>query len=241
LNPEEENMTMKIKQFRYSADNLGYLIYGENEAMAVDGGAVEKILSFVREKNLRLTYVTNTHSHGDHTVGTRRLLETSGAAFLDNKTVREKKAIELADSSIAVYHTPGHTADSVTFHVNNLLVTGDTLFNGTVGNCFSGDLKGFYHSLKHLMSLPDDTVVYAGHDYVKDSMAAARRIEPENQDIDRFLAGYTGNLIRSTLADERKINPYLRFNEPAVVAFLEKQGLAVGTAYERWESIMTID
>lgn len=232
---------MRIKQFRYSADNLGYLIYGENEAIAVDGGAVENILSFVREKSLRLTYVTNTHSHGDHTVGTRRLLEASGAAFLDNNTVREQKTIVLTDSAIAVYHTPGHTADSVTFHVNNVLVTGDTLFNGTVGNCFSGDLKGFYHSIKHLLSLPDETIVYPGHDYVKDSMAVAKRLEPENQDIDRFLAGYTPDHIRSTLADERKINPYLRFNEPAIVAFLEKEGLSVGTEYERWESIMAID
>jgi hydroxyacylglutathione hydrolase len=232
---------MKIKQFGYSADNLGYLIYGEKEAMAIDGGAVENILSFIREKNLVLTYVVNTHSHGDHTVGTRRLSEASGAAFLDNKTVREKKAIPLADSTIAVYHTPGHTAESVTFHVNDLLVTGDTLFNGTVGNCFSGDLKGFYHSIKYLLSFPDDTMVYPGHDYIKDSMAVAKRIEPKNQDIDRFLAGYRPDRIWSTLADERKINPYLRSNEPAVIEFLKKQGLPVHTEYERWESIMAID
>lgn len=232
---------MKVKQFRYSTDNLGYLIYGRKEALAVDGGAVEKILSYIDAQNLRLVYVTNTHSHGDHTVGTRRLLEASGAVFLDNQIIREKGSILLEHEPIAVYHTPGHTSDSVTFHAGQILITGDTLFNGTVGNCFSGDLKGFYHSIKHLLSFPDETVVYAGHDYVKDSMLVAKRLEPENPDVDRFLAAYRPGHIISTLADERKINPYLRFNEPSIIAFLKRQGLPVDSEYERWESIMAID
>jgi hydroxyacylglutathione hydrolase len=121
------------------------------------------------------------------------------------------------------------------------MVTGDTLFNGTVGNCFSGDLKGFYHSIKHLLSFPDETIVYAGHDYVTDSMVVAKRLEPENPDIDRFLTDYRPEHVLSTLAEERKINPYLRFNEPEIIAFLKQQGLPVGTEFERWESIMAID
>ncbi len=232
---------MQIKQFRYSADNLGYLIHGRKEAVAIDGGAVGEILSYMDARDLRLVYVTNTHSHRDHTVGTRRLLEASDAVFLDNPTIRKNKSILLEGRPIAVYHTPGHTADAVTFHADNILVTGDTLFNGTVGNCFSGDLKGFYHSIKHLSSFPDETLVYAGHDYVQESMAVAKRLEPENTDIDRYWAAYRPDHIVSTLADERKINPYIRFNEPAIIAFLERQGLAVDTEYQRWESIMAID
>ena len=232
---------MQIKQFRYSADNLGYLIYGEKEAMAVDGGAVEEILSYTGTQNLRLAYVTNTHSHADHTVGTQRLLDASDAVFLDNPTIRAKKTILLEGRPVAVYHTPGHTADSVTFHVGNVLVTGDTLFNGTVGNCFSGDLKGFYRSITHLLSFPDDTRIYAGHDYDSEAMATAKRLEPENPDIDRFRAAYRPDHVVSCLADERKINPYIRFNEPTIIAFLKRRGLPVGTEYERWESIMAID
>ena len=62
---------MKIKQFRYSSDNLAYLVYGDKSAMAIDGGAAEEILSFVETNNLTLKYVTNTHSHMDHTPGTK--------------------------------------------------------------------------------------------------------------------------------------------------------------------------
>jgi hypothetical protein len=59
---------MNIKQFRYAADNLGYLVYGDKTAIAVDGGAADKIISFVQNRNLELKYVTNTHSHMDHTI-----------------------------------------------------------------------------------------------------------------------------------------------------------------------------
>ena len=232
---------MKIKQFRYSFDNLGYLVYGEKDAVAIDGGALKEMLSFLKAEALSLKFVTNTHSHADHTVGTQQLAHASKAVYLDNKTLQERKGIDLEGNKIAVYHTPGHTQDSVVFHFDNILVTGDTLFNGTVGNCFSGDLKGFYESIEKLFSLPGETVVYAGHDYVKDSMAVAKRMEPDNKEVDRFLKKYTPDHIWSTLAEERKINPYVRFNEPGIIDFLEKMGLPVGSEYERWESVMAID
>ena len=54
---------MNIQQFRYEADNLSYLIYGENEAIAIDGGAVEGIMDVIGSAGLTLTAVTNTHAH----------------------------------------------------------------------------------------------------------------------------------------------------------------------------------
>jgi len=232
---------MNVKQFRYSTDNLGYLVYGEKESIAIDGGAVKEILSFVEQNGLELRWVTNTHGHGDHTTGTRQLIEASKAAYMNHRTFQEEEEIELEGRKIRVYLTPGHTTGSVTFHSGNVIITGDTLFNGTVGNCFSGDLKGFYHSIKKLLALPDQTIVYAGHDYVKDSMAVASSIEPQNPDIDRFLDSYDAKHIWSTLEDERKINPYVRFNEAGIIDFLRTQNLPVETEYERWESIMAID
>ena len=72
------------------------------------------------------------------------------------------------------------------------------------------------------MELPDETVVYAGHDYVRDSLAFARRLEPENRAIGAFLRRYDPKHVFSTLAEEKKINPYLRFNEPGIVNLLAK-------------------
>ena len=57
---------MKIKQFFYSGDNLAYLLFTDSHALAIDGGAVDKILEFVADNGLTLTTVTNTHGHEDH-------------------------------------------------------------------------------------------------------------------------------------------------------------------------------
>lgn len=232
---------MEIRQFRYASDNLGYLIFGDQTALAVDGGAVSDILTFLKDRGLRLLYATNTHSHADHTAGTKDLLKHTDATFLDISTVRQKEKIEIEGETIQVLHTPGHTMDSVTYHFDHILVTGDTLFNGTVGNCFSGDLKRFYNAIKLLLSFPDETVVYAGHDYVRESMDFAKLVEPDNGEIQRFLEKYDPNHIWSTLADERKMNPFLRFNEKTVIDYMKQNGLPVETEYERWESIMSFD
>lgn len=231
---------MKVKQFRYSSDNLGYLVYGERTAVAIDGGAAGKILSFLEARGLTLKYVTNTHGHMDHTVGNRALLEGSGALFLDNKHLLDMKSIELDGEKIRVFHTPGHTRDSVTFHFGNVLITGDTLFNGKVGRCFSGDLKGFYDSVKFLMEFPGETIVYAGHDYVEEYMAFARQLEPDNPHIDKFLEKYDPAHVDSTLEEEFKINPFLRFNEQTIVSLLKDRGLPASSEYERWESLISL-
>jgi hydroxyacylglutathione hydrolase len=121
------------------------------------------------------------------------------------------------------------------------LVTGDTLFNATIGNCFSGNQKNFYLSIKRLMALPDETKIYAGHDYLHDSLACARRLEPDNKDIDQFWNSYDHDRVYSTMADERQINPYLRFNEETIVNLLKKNNLPCATEWERWESLMSIE
>jgi len=243
---------LHLEQFRYG-DNLAYLLYGEKEAVAIDGVAWEEILRFLDEHGLSLTYVTNTHGHLDHTAGNERLLRHSRALYLDHEEFPDGGTIGIEGEAIRVYRTPGHTADSVCFHARGVLIiddaqsasgtllTGDTLFNGTVGNCFSGDLPAFFRSIKRLMALPADTLIYAGHDYVRDSVALATQLEPGNPDIERFRQTYDPGHVYSTLAEELKINPYLRFNEPAIIALLRENGLPCATEEERWLSLMSIE
>lgn len=233
---------LKIEQFRYASDNLGYLIFGERSALAVDGGAVDEIAVFLKNQKLELAYVTNTHDHYDHTTGNDELLKHSKARYLSPKELAEKGKVTLDEGEeILVYPTPGHTRDALCLHAGKGLISGDTLFNGTVGNCFTGNLREFYHSIKKLMALPDETVIYAGHDYVRDSVAFAKRLEPENRDLDALLSSYDPGHVYSTLAEERRVNPYLRFNDERIIAILRQRGLPTGTEYERWESLMSID
>ncbi len=231
---------LSIEQFRYG-DNLAYLLYGSKEAMAVDGGAWQEILAFLEKTGLALKYVTNTHRHYDHTPGDEHLLKKTKAVFLDCAKLVDNETILVDDKPVVVYRTPGHSADSVCFHAGNNLITGDTLFNGTIGNCFSGNMKGFFSSLQRLMALPGDTRIFAGHDYIRDSLAFARHLEPQNKDIERFRQTLDPDFLYSTLTEERRINPYLRFNEESIVKRIVKKGLPHKTEWERWNSLMSID
>lgn len=232
---------LKVEQFRYAADNFSYLVHGARDALVIDGGAVDDISAYVADAGLIIRFVTNTHSHPDHTLGNQALLDRTNALFLAHENLIRENAILLESFTIRVLNTPGHTMDSVTFYFQDTIITGDTLFNGTVGNCFSGNLKAFYESIILLMSLPGDTVVFAGHDYVTDSMAFAKQMEPDNSAIDELLTQYRYDNVRSTLKMEKRVNPYLRFNEKSIIEVLKKRRLPVDSAYQRWESIMSIE
>ena len=232
---------LKVKQFRYGTDNFGYLIYGTESAVAVDGGAVEGMLAFLREHRLTLRYITNTHDHQDHTIGNEALLAATHARLLRGSELRDGAVVALDGRDIRIIHTPGHTEDSRCFHADKALLAGDTLFNGTIGNCFSGDIEAFYNSILKLMALPDETVIYAGHDYVKSSLAFAKRLEPGNRAVGAFLRRYNPKHVFSTMADERKINPYLRFNEPGFIDLMAKLRLPRDTEWDRWQSLMSIE
>ena len=231
---------LQVKQFRYASDNLGYLIFGQNSAMAVDGGAVDAMLKFIDASAIRLDYVTQTHTHSDHMAGHRPLIDHSGAVHLDSQVLSEANELVLDGQKIQVYPTPGHTKDSVVFYTADTLLTGDTLFNGNVGSCFSGGMQQFFESIKRVMEFPDQTRIYPGHDYVTYSMKVAKLIEPLNSDIDLFLEKYNPDCVHSSLAEERKINPFLRFNHPAIISVLKKKALPHATEYERWVSVMSL-
>jgi hydroxyacylglutathione hydrolase len=231
---------MFIKQFRYSRDNLGYLIFSASQGIAVDGGNTRGILDFALENDINIKNVTNTHLHQDHTSGNAALLKKTNAEFIDCSRTTQGQLIKVDDEDLEIIPTPGHTDDSVCFKASDFLVTGDTLFNGTVGNCFSGDLSGFFKSLKTLMAFPKETKIYSGHDYVLESMEIAAAIEEDNPDIGPYLQKYDPSLVFSTLADELKVNPYIRFNTPSMMNRLQKKNRPCNTEEQRFFTIMEI-
>lgn len=229
---------MRIEQFRYAADNLGYLVFSGASAIAIDPGAVDEMLAFARSENITIARVTNTHLHPDHTSGNDRILEKTGAEYLDCRTLSDSDTIEVGNKVLTVIATPGHTHDDVCFRADDFLVTGDTLFNGTVGNCFSKDLDAFYHSLKKLLAFPGSTRIFAGHDYVRESVEIAQAIDPDTPGVPQYLASYDPARVTSCLADEIRINPFLRFNDPAMIRKLEQRGFPCASEIERFKSLM---
>lgn len=231
---------MELKQFRYSKDNLGYLLFTRGSAMAVDGGAPQVMLDFLSSRGLELRFVTNTHSHGDHTCGNHILRENTDAAFIGLDELGDMNSIDLGDEKIRVIHTPGHTADSVCFLAGSILLSGDTLFNGKVGRCFTGDAEGFFRSVSRLSGLPGDTLVYAGHDYVQEYLAWVRDLTPDNPFIDDYLDRYDPGMVVYCLEDERRVDPFLRLDSPEVAAILDARGLPHDTEIQRWKSLLTL-
>jgi hydroxyacylglutathione hydrolase len=230
---------LKVKQFRYDSDNLAYLVHGDRTAMAIDGGAASRILEYLEQNGLKLAIVTNTHGHYDHTPGNNLLVSATGAAFIGHETLAGK-SVDIDGEPVHVYRTPGHTSDSVIFYTGSALITGDTLFNGTVGNCFSGDVEGFFRSLKMILDFPSETLVYAGHDYVKASVAFTRTIDRDNPHLEDFLKKYNPYHVVSTLEDEMLVNPYMRFDDEKMTEILKERNLSVSDSFTRFRSLMEV-
>jgi hydroxyacylglutathione hydrolase len=170
---------MFFKQIKYRGDNFSYVIADDvtKEAAVVDPSFnADIIMRLLKDQNLSVKYVINTHGHMDHVAGNEDLRSAFGAKVVAHKLSKVNKDIGVEDGdtvrvgevAIKVIHTPGHTSDSICLLVNNKLLTGDTLF---VGECGWPDLSGggsekMYHSLfDKLMKLDDGIEVYPGHDY----------------------------------------------------------------------------
>jgi hydroxyacylglutathione hydrolase len=231
---------MKTVQFRYG-DNLGYLITGAKSAMAVDGGAVDEMLQYLEASGLELAFVTNTHSHGDHTCGNEGLLSATSAELIPVENLPGMKKVMLEGNPVSIIHTPGHTEDSVCLYHGGDLLTGDTLFNGKIGRCFTGDTRAFYDSIMKILGFPEGTNIYAGHDYLLEYLDKAERLEPENDLIQVYREGYRpGELLTATLGWEKKVDPFLRFNRKTIIELLRNRGLPCETEYERFASMLTL-
>lgn len=231
---------MNLKQFRYGDGNLAYLIYSGGSAAAVDGGAVEEILDFLNRNSLSLNYVINTHDHADHTPGNKMLLKNSKAGFLSTEELTVMKFLKLEQSSISVIPTPGHTLDSITFSYDDWMITGDTLFNGTVGNCYSGNYEIYFRSLESILNYPKNTRIFAGHDLVNYALGVVEELDPDNSLISEYRKRYNPDMVVSTLEMELKVNPFVRHNDTSLDVYRSKLGMPLNTAYERWRAMMSV-
>jgi glyoxylase-like metal-dependent hydrolase (beta-lactamase superfamily II) len=170
---------MFFKQVIQQGDNFSYIIADDTtkEAAVVDPSFnADAIIRILRDQNLNVKFVINTHDHSDHTASNEDFRSNFGAKVVAHKlahvnkdvSVVEGDVIRVGEIVIKVIHTPGHTQDSICLLVDDKLLTGDTLF---VGECGRTDLPGgsaedMYHSLfGKLMKLDDNIKVYPGHDY----------------------------------------------------------------------------
>lgn len=177
------------------------------EAVLVDPVLEQRArdLALVEELGLRLVHVLETHVHADHVTaagslraetGATTIASTRGAPCAD-RHVSHGEVIRFGAQTLTVLSTPGHTDDSVCYAGDGFVLTGDTLLvRGTGRADFqNGDPHALHRSITEvLFALPDETIVYPGHDY----------------------RGFTC----STIGEERAHNPRLQGDEAAFVAIM---------------------
>ncbi|MFB5622244.1 MAG: hydroxyacylglutathione hydrolase family protein, partial [Candidatus Nitrosomaritimum yanchengensis] len=159
--------------------NFTYVVEDENtnEVIVIDPSwDLDKIQEVITRNNLKIKYIVNTHHHFDHTLGNEGMTKSTKAKIIQHQyselkhdiSVNNGDIVEFGNSKLTVYHTPGHSKDSICLVGDGKIFSGDTLF---VGNCGRVDLPGgsakeLYHSLFDVLYCLDDSLVlYPGHNY----------------------------------------------------------------------------
>ena len=182
----------------------------DGEAILIDPvlPRVDHYMRLLDEMRLKLVKVLDTHVHADHITAapelrdrTRCITVMGEQSSVDavSQRINDGETIAIDGISLTAIHTPGHTDDSYCFLMNDRVFTGDTLLiRGTGRTDFQGgSASDEYDSIvKKLLTLPDDTLVYPGHDYKGDTV--------------------------STIGEERQYNPRLQVADKA--AFIELMG-----------------
>ena len=234
------------------SDNYIYLLHEADSGTTaiVDPAVPEPVIAALEERGLKLDLILNTHHHMDHIGGNAALKARYGATLIGpraelsripdmDRTVGEGDEVAVGGETARVIETPGHTSGHISFWFENskALFCGDTLFALGCGRLFEGTPAQMWDSLSKLRALPDDTLVYCGHEYTAGNAKFALTIEPDNQ----ALAAYAEQIaatrarnrptIPALLGEEKRTNPFLRADQPGLQAAIGMPNSSTVTAF----------
>eukprot|EP00127_Corallochytrium_limacisporum_P007195 Clim_evm68s243 gene=Clim_evmTU68s243 len=224
-------------------DNYAYLLVDKetNTCAAVDPVQAEVVTKAAKAKGLTISKIMTTHHHWDHSGGNNDMKKLNpnvsvlgGDDRVEGMTemVKQGDQFTLGSLNVKCLHTPCHTTGHISYYVTHpngesdpAVFTGDTLFVGGCGRFFEGEPNQMVQSLTTLGSLPPSTRVYCGHEYTVKNLQFAQVVEPNNIDLKDKLSWCQQQraegkpTIPSTIGEELKYNPFMRFNQKDVKAF----------------------
>ncbi|MCP4380202.1 MAG: hydroxyacylglutathione hydrolase [Hyphomicrobiales bacterium] len=230
-------MALTIDQFPCRSDNFGVLIHDTetNQTASIDAPEFQPIIDRLADRGWSLDTILVTHHHADH-VEANLTLKTAydctivgpagGARQIPgiDRTVDDGDTFNFGTFEVRVITTPGHTLDHIGYYLPGagIAFVADTLFALGCGRVFEGTPAMMWESLQKLMTLPDDTTIYCGHEYTQANARFAVTIEPDNlqlvaraEDIDALRAAGKPTL-PTTIALEKATNPFLRVDQPGI-------------------------
>lgn len=241
-------------------DNYIWLLRQDTspDVCVVDPGDADPVIQVLERENLALTSVLITHHHHDHTGGLPELIQRYAPHVIGphnpqiegvDEAVGDGDTCRVMGRRFDVMAVPGHTLDHIAFFtagIPPLLFCGDTLFSAGCGRLFEGSPEQMHRSLTTLAALPDDTLVFAAHEYTLANLRFASAADPNNPEVAAALAeterarDLDRPTLPSNLGRERRINPFLRCADPEVRAAAAAQGdtdtdLATFTTLRAWK------
>ncbi len=231
--------------------NFNYLIAcpETGDALAIDPLDFTKCLAAAEKHGWTITQILNTHEHGDHTGGNKGMVKATGATIIAHANAKDRipnisrgvgagDVIKVGETvDLECLDTPGHTMSHICLLSKTdqpALFSGDTLFNAGAGNCHNGGHPSELYDTFHdqLEKLPDDTLIYPGHDYLLNNLQFTMDREPDNATAQQMLADCENqdpdDALVTTLAQEREVNTFFRLESPSVIARLQERFPEIG-------------
>ena len=229
----------EVVPLRAFKDNYIWTLRDDRYAAVVDPGDAQPVLDYRRRERLELCAILATHHHADHVGGVADLLAHRAVPVYGPRgepiptlthPVGEGDEVGIPQLGLRfnVLDIPGHTRAHIAYYGANSLFCGDTLFACGCGRLFEGTAPQMAASLAKLAALPDETLVYSGHEYTMANIGFALEVEPDNADLKARAASDAEKrkserpTLPSTIGREKKTNPFLRCLQPAVIASANK-------------------
>jgi hydroxyacylglutathione hydrolase len=248
---------LKISFIPAFKDNYIWLLTKQGRATVVDPGDAAPVLARLAAEHLQLESILITHHHADHQGGIAALLAHAlvpvfgpGSESITgcSQPLRGGEVIDVLGQQVRVLAVPGHTLGHLAYQFDGAVFCGDTLFGAGCGRLFEGSPAQMSASLAQFAALPDDTLFYCAHEYTAMNLPFALAVEPENPALrQRFQAVATRRAaglptVPLTLCEEKATNPFLRCDQPAVIAAalahaaVDASPVAVFAAIRQWRN-----
>jgi len=236
----------QVHQIPAFKDNYFWLIQPNAQSVdtyIVDPGASKPVNNYLQANNLRLKGILLTHHHHDHIDGAVALSEkyhlpihgpNSNRIPQVTHFLEEGDYLNLGVLTAKVLTLPGHTLDHIAYLIEPadsapMLFSGDTIFAAGCGRLFDGTAELLYASLQKITALPDNTLIYAAHEYTLSNINFALDVEPENKDLLARCITETRKreagiaTLPTHLALEKQTNPFLRCHLKAVQTYIQQK------------------